>query len=428
MTDERRIPEGRLGRLARMAVAGARTGASLLMDRDGEGAAQRAAEVLGTLRGVAAKLGQMAGYVDGVIPEHQREAYETAMRTLQAAAPSSAPLAIRRRVEEQLKAPLDRLFPHWEDRPFASASIGQVHRARLPDGSEVVVKVQHPGIDAALESDLANTGLLETLLNAMGGRRINASSMFQELRTRFLEELDYSLEAQRQQRFAAIHRGDRTIRIPEVITSHSAHRVLTTRLAHGKRFDDACRASPSERRAYAETMWRFVYKGNLLGGMFNADPHPGNYLFGDDGVVTFLDFGCVQPLEGTLLTEARGLHQAALNRDEAAFAQAAARLAGTRGGHYEKMATTFIRRCFEPIFGSPYRMTRAYAAELVHLLRSQAAESRRLPDHEVTEMPPGILFLNRLNFGFYSVLARLDVEVDYAAVERAFMAEHEVKA
>src|SRR5687768_2718944 len=141
MTHERTIPQGRLGRLARLAATGARAGAAMLLDRDGDAAARRAAEVLGTLRGVAAKVGQMAGYVDGVIPDAQRDAYETAMRGLQAAAPASSARAIRRRVEEDLGAPLDTLFAHFEERPIASASIGQVHRARLPDGTDVVVKV-----------------------------------------------------------------------------------------------------------------------------------------------------------------------------------------------------------------------------------------------------------------------------------------------
>jgi len=423
MTDERNIPQGRLGRLARFAAAGARTGASLLLDRDGDGAARRAAELLGTLRGVATKLGQMASYVDGVIPDGQRDVYETAMRGLQAAAPSSSWVSIRRRVEDELHAPLESLFDAFEERPLASASIGQVHRAMLKDGTAVVVKVQHPGIDRALESDLANTGLLEALLNAMGGRRINASAMFEELRTRFMEELDYSLEAQRQEQFAQFHTGDPTVRVPGVVATHSSQRVLTSTLATGMGFEAMLQTPEAERRKYAETMWRFVYKGNLLAGMFNADPHPGNYFFGENGVVTFLDFGCVQPIHQPLLTHARVLHDSALKRDEAAFSEAARLMSGTRPGRYGDMAVKFIRRCFEPVFSSPFRMTRPYAAELLHMLRAQAAESRTLADHEVTEMPKGILFLNRLNFGFYSVLARMDVTVDYAAVERAFMAE-----
>src|SRR4051812_8074621 len=137
MSDEKKIPEGRFGRLVRLAGLGARTGASLLLSKDGRGAAEQTAEVLGTLRGLAAKVGQMASYVDGLVPEEHQAAYETALRSLRAAAPRSSVSAIRSVVEEDLKAPIAELFSSWEDEPLASASLGQVHRAKLADGRDV---------------------------------------------------------------------------------------------------------------------------------------------------------------------------------------------------------------------------------------------------------------------------------------------------
>src|SRR5262245_9447824 len=137
MTEIKKLPQGRLGRLVRYAGLGARTGASLLFSKEDaavRAAAAQAAEVLGTMRGLAAKLGQMASYVDGFVPEAHRDAYEGALRSLRTAAPTSSPQAIRAAVEEDLKAPIDELFAEWEDEPFASASIGQVHRATLSDG------------------------------------------------------------------------------------------------------------------------------------------------------------------------------------------------------------------------------------------------------------------------------------------------------
>src|SRR5215472_6083770 len=170
---ERKVPQGRLGRLARFATAGVRTGAGLLLDRSGASGAKHAADVLGTLRGLAAKVGQMASYIDGVIPEGQREAYELSMKALFSAAPRSSPALIRAQVEEELGAPMDRLFSRWLDEPLASASIGQVHVAELHDGREVAVKVQHPGITRAVESDLANAGFLEGIAAAMGWERLD---------------------------------------------------------------------------------------------------------------------------------------------------------------------------------------------------------------------------------------------------------------
>src|ERR1700735_3602531 len=134
MTDERKLPQGRLSRFARLAATGVRTGAGLLFDHDGSGTAKQAAEALGTLRGLAAKIGQMASYVDGVVPEEHRQTYETALSALRSQAPTSSPAAIRALVEEDLGAPIGDRFAEWDDVPIASASIGQVHRARLKGG------------------------------------------------------------------------------------------------------------------------------------------------------------------------------------------------------------------------------------------------------------------------------------------------------
>ena len=160
-----------MGRFVRLAGLGARTSASLLFGKSGESAAERAAEVLGTLRGVAAKVGQMASYVDGIVPEGQREAYELALRRLRDQAPTTTPAEIRALVELELGAPISQLFRDWEDEPVASASIGQVHRARLADGRVVAVKVQHSGIAQAVESDLENVGMLESVIGTVRRQR-----------------------------------------------------------------------------------------------------------------------------------------------------------------------------------------------------------------------------------------------------------------
>jgi predicted unusual protein kinase regulating ubiquinone biosynthesis (AarF/ABC1/UbiB family) len=191
----------------------------------------------------------------------------------------------------------------------------------------------------------------------------------------------------------------------------------------GVSLEEAARGAEAERRAHAETLWRFVFKGNLVGGHFNADPHPGNFLFGPDGRVSFLDFGCVEPLPADRVKHARRLHAAAVRRDEAAFREVARHILDTRPGVWEDQAIAYSRRCFEPLFGSPFRITRSYAGELVTSLREMTKGIRKLPEGESVSMPKGMLFMNRLQFGFYSVLARLDVEVDYAAVERTFYEE-----
>lgn len=422
-SNDRKLPEGRIGRLARLAGAGLRAGASLVADGDGSSAAKHAAEVFGTLRGLAAKVGQMASYVDGVVPEGQRAAYETAMKGLRAAAPTSSIEEIRRLIEEELRAPIDRLFVRFDDVPIASASIGQVHRAQLESGHEVAVKVQHPGIVKALDADLANAGILQAMVGTVVGKRFKTKEQLEVVRQRFREELDYELEAERLRMFASFHPGDRAIHLPRVHTSHSSKRVLTTDFMHGEDFDTAAAASERDRRRWAETLWRFVYKSILVHGNFNADPHPGNFLFRDDGAVVFLDFGCVQPIAETHQRRARVIHRAAMARDEAAFGEGVAALLEAKPGKLRKLAIAYTRKCFEPLFNAPYRITRPYAASLVDEMKSMAVDARKADDEEFFPMPENMVFMNRLQFGFYSVLARLDVDADYRSVERSIFGE-----
>jgi predicted unusual protein kinase regulating ubiquinone biosynthesis (AarF/ABC1/UbiB family) len=420
MTQDGRPPESRFGRFARLAAMGIRTGSSLIADRGGGRAAEHAAEVLGHLRGLAAKVGQMASYVDGLVPEAQAPAFEASLKALRAQAPRSSPEAIRAVVVEDLGAPIGTLFAEWDDEPIASASIGQVHRARLHDGREVAVKVQHPGIARAVESDLANASLLEGFVGVLGGRRFDSRAILEVIRARFREELDYAREAGHLRAFATLHAGDETVRIPALVESRSSARVLTTELARGAGFDEACAASEGERAAWARTMWRFVFKGTLVGGMLNADPHPGNYVFHDHGVVTFLDYGCIQPVVERRHHALR-IHRAALARDEDEFARAVALMVGAKPGPLEDLAVRYTRQCFRPLFESPYRITKAFAAGLVDGMRTMAKVARSTPESQFFTMPPEMLFVNRLQFGFYSVLARFDVEIDYAGVERGFL-------
>ncbi len=422
MSDEStKVPQSRLGRLARLAKLGVHAGASALRKTDGSAAAAKAAEVLGTMRGLAAKVGQMASYVDGMVPEGQREAYEASLKMLRAQAPRSSAAQIRGVIERELGAPMAELFRDFSDDALASASIGQVHVATLLDGRKVAVKVQHPNIRQAVESDLASAGILENFAALGGARRMDSKGLLEVIRTRFREELDYELEAERILAFQEIHRGDASIRIPVLVKDRSSASVLTTELVAGLTFEEACEAKEADRAAWAETLWRFVFKGNLVGGMFNADPHPGNYIFHEGGAVTFLDYGCVQLLPPATRGHAVELHRAACRGDEAQFAHFVRKVLSSRPGRQEELSVAYSRKCFEPLFDSPYRITREYAGSLVGEMHTMGKEVRALADDQVFAMPREMLFMNRLQFGFYSVLARLDVAVDYRRLEESFL-------
>jgi predicted unusual protein kinase regulating ubiquinone biosynthesis (AarF/ABC1/UbiB family) len=251
--------------------------------------AEQVAEALGGMKGAFMKLGQMASYLDVGLPDHAREA----LAELQHNAPPMSGELAAGVIERELGAAPDTLFGEWDPAPLASASIGQVHRAITPDGRAVAVKVQYPGVDEAIRSDLDAAGLVFGAMG-MAFSGFEPGPLVEEIRARVIEELDYVNEARNQQLFADFYRGHPFIHVPDVVTSLSTPRVLTTDLAEGVRFDVMATWDQDERNLAAESIYRFVFRSLYRLNAFNGDPHPGNYLFQPGGRVTFLDFGLVK--------------------------------------------------------------------------------------------------------------------------------------
>ena len=416
------VPTGRFRRLAKSTRAGAGAGAGALLGVQSRAAVQDAAQTLGELRGLAAKVGQLVGYVDGFSPERQSAVFERAMAPLQCRAPHSPPQLVRGVVEQELGHSIEHLFAEWEPQPFASASIGQVHRARLHNGLAVAVKVQHPGIVGALEADLLNASLLEGAFSKLSPRALNATEVFEFVAERFREELDYLKEADNLREFRAIHALDDSVHLPRVVDEHSRRRVLTCSFCGGESLSAAQQHPEPFREYYAETLWRFAVRSIVHAGVFNADPNPGNYLFAKDSKVVFLDFGCVQRLSGPQRDQLREMHRAACQLDETGFRRAVVEWFGACGGAYENACVRFMRQLFRPIFESPFEVNRQFVRHVVYGIQ-ELKKLMFMRDGSVMRFPPEMLLLNRLQFGLFSVLARLDVSLDYAQIAEDVLAE-----
>jgi predicted unusual protein kinase regulating ubiquinone biosynthesis (AarF/ABC1/UbiB family) len=202
---------------------------------------------------------------------------------------------VREVLEEEYEERPERVFAEIEEEAFAAASIGQVHRATLHDGTRVAVKVQYPGIADALESDVANAGILVRLAKVLAPG-LDAKAVASELRERVLEELDYEFEAQNQRAFARAYDGHPFIFVPQVHSRHSRRRVLVSDYVEGRGFDEVKELDQDERDIFGEIVFRFCFGSIYHLQHFNADTHPGNYLLMDDGRVAFLDFGMTKRL------------------------------------------------------------------------------------------------------------------------------------
>lgn len=263
----------------------------VVMDRRQAEAMRALVNGLGTMRGAAMKIGQALSVVDGgIFPEEIREDFQKALAELRDSAPTVSFDKMRKVIEQDLGGPLREHFAEFADTPMASASIGQVYRAKLHNGRDVCVKVQYPGIDKAVRADIKNLAFMTHAIKLIAPA-FDTSAMVTEIRDRIEEELDYELEAQNQRAAARLYRGHPYIVVPEVITALSGKRVLVTEFFPGRGFEEIKDADDATRNRVAEIIFRFFGSGMLRHRQFSGDPHPGNFLVGADGRVAFIDFG-----------------------------------------------------------------------------------------------------------------------------------------
>ncbi|MEU7765969.1 AarF/ABC1/UbiB kinase family protein [Nocardia sp. NPDC049190] len=246
--------------------------------------------VLGTMKGVAMKLGQMMSVLDlDLVPEDHRERFQRRLAVLRNAAPTVSFTAMRQVIEDDFGGPLDTVFREFESEPIAAASIGQVYRARLHDGRQVAVKVQYPGIDAAVRADLKNLTMFRRVLQS--ALPWVTPAVLDELRLNMESELDYQAEAATQRQISELYAGHPFIVVPRALPELSTPRVLVTEYLAGKGFEEIRQLPAAERDRIGEILYRF-YVGSLFTfNEFCGDPHPGNVLLAADGRIGFLDFG-----------------------------------------------------------------------------------------------------------------------------------------
>ncbi|HEY8379729.1 MAG TPA: AarF/ABC1/UbiB kinase family protein [Nannocystis sp.] len=260
----------------------------------------RIARTLGELKGAVMKVGQMASIAGDLLPKELADA----LRSLQREAPPVDFSVIAAQIEAELGAPPEALFRRFDPVPFASASIGQVHRATTDDGREVVVKVQYPGVDAAVDSDLVQlkfalkAGGLVKRVTGLDVKQQSLDDVFAEIRARLHEELDYCNEADNVRRFRELHRGEPHIIVPEVVGERSSQRVLTLTYEAGDRIDelDARGYSQQIRDKIGDNLFCALAAQLFVHRILHADPNPGNLAFRPNGDVVLYDYGCVKQI------------------------------------------------------------------------------------------------------------------------------------
>jgi predicted unusual protein kinase regulating ubiquinone biosynthesis (AarF/ABC1/UbiB family) len=377
--------------------------------------AERYTELLGNSKGALMKAGQMLSIVSlgPALGNDFRSIYQAALTRLRDDAPPMAPELAREVLERELARRTDSVFAEFNWEPLAAASIGQVHAARLHDGRAVAVKIQYPGAAAAIRADLKNTELLATFLGLVGGifpakLSLNLHDAAQELGDRIIEELDYRLEAANQTEFAELYRGHPFIHIPEVLGELCTDRVLTQELVQGKSWSEAQAAGQELRNDWAEAIDRFSYGSYHHFHVFNADPHPGNYLLHDDGSVSFLDFGCVKRLHGEEIESLSLVMRECLrgNVDETWRLSVEGGFFTPSGSLTAEEVFAYWREPLEMYWGEqPFTITPEYVARLIELRYSPTGSLANALQH--LSPPVAYTIMSRLDIGVMSLIAEL---------------------
>jgi predicted unusual protein kinase regulating ubiquinone biosynthesis (AarF/ABC1/UbiB family) len=303
-----KIPTSRVGRTARVGglaagqairqagthvanVARPEERRQLALERRHIEAAEQIVAALGTMKGAAMKVGQVMSFLDvGLVPEEYREEFQRKLGALRDAAPTVTFKDMRKVIEEELDDPFDEVFEDFQEEPIAAASIGQVYRAHLTDGRDVAVKVQYPGVAAAVRADMQNLGMILRVVKRIAPG-MDPKAIGEEIRNRIEEELDYELEAQNQRTLARIFRGHPFIVVPEVVSSLSRERMMVSEYVRGTGFEELKHYPQEDRDRIGEILFRFYFGCLYRHHQFSGDPHPGNSMLLDDGRMAFFDFG-----------------------------------------------------------------------------------------------------------------------------------------
>lgn len=332
------------------ALVSAPTERARLLDESHEIGARELVAALGQMRGIASKVGQMLAQTPGVLPA----AYVEKLLTLNDQAPAMGYSLVKVQVERELGKPPDVLFEEFERRPFAAASIGQVHRAKLRSGESVAVKVQYPGVAETMESDLS---VLRKMAGPLGRllKLSNMHELLEEMREGLLAELDYRREAEQLRFFREAYATNAGIEIPAVVSDLSTSRVLTMGLVRGETFTEFMARNPNseERNAFGMRLLEFTWKGELDVGRLHVDPNPGNFLWCANERLGVVDFGSVKIFSESFATHFATILHAVIEQDLPA-ADAALEQAGLVNSGSTERAWQAARRMVD-LWGRPFR-------------------------------------------------------------------------
>jgi predicted unusual protein kinase regulating ubiquinone biosynthesis (AarF/ABC1/UbiB family) len=426
MADAGNLP-GRLRRYAQVSTAVGGLAARLAGERylglplDRSRHAAELTAALGGIKGPLMKVAQLLA----TIPEALPKEYASQLAALQANAPPMGWPFVKRRMASELGPEWQRKFKSFEHEAARAASLGQVHRAQVPDGSAIACKLQYPDMGSAVEADLRQLKLVLSIYERYD-RAVSTDEIYAEIADRLREELDYLREAAHMRLYRLMLKNEAEISVPEPLPELTTRRLLSMTWLEGTPLLEIASAPLEVRNAVARTMFRAWYVPLYFYGIIHGDPHLGNYTVRADHGVNLLDFGCIRVFPPRLVKGVIDLYHA-LDRDDEVLATSAYESWGFR--NLSRSAIDVLNRWARYVYGPllddrKRRIQDAdsgiYASDIAAEVHS---ELRRLGG---VNPPREFVFMDRAAVGLGSVFLHLKAEINWHRLFRELIDDFDV--
>ncbi|HEY8290129.1 MAG TPA: AarF/ABC1/UbiB kinase family protein [Acetobacteraceae bacterium] len=381
--------------------------------------------ILGGLKGPLMKVAQFLSTVPDALPAE----YAEELAQLQSNAPAMGWSFVRRRMASELGPDWQSRFAAFNQQAAAAASLGQVHRARLPDGTDVACKLQYPDMPSTVEADLRQLRLAMAIYHRMDNA-IQHEEIYKELTERLREELDYEREAAQMRLYTLMLAGHDMVHVPVPIAGYSTRRLLTMTWLDGRPLMQRLAEDPpqDERNRIAEALFRAWYVPFYRFGVIHGDPHLGNYQVRPDGSVNLLDFGAIRVFDARFVRGVIDLFEAVRDNDDAK-AHHAYETWGFTNLSREKMSVLnlWARFLYEPL--TQDRVRRIQETDDVQFGRDVAERVHAgLKRTGGVKPPREFVLMDRSAIGLGGVFLRLKAELNWSRLFQGLIADFDAAA
>jgi predicted unusual protein kinase regulating ubiquinone biosynthesis (AarF/ABC1/UbiB family) len=371
--------------------------------------ARRVADQLATMRGAAMKVGQMLSMDTGdFLPPELTDI----LSRLREDAHIMPVEQLRASMNEAFGEEWESLFYGFDVRPLAAASIGQVHKTLSPDGREIVLKVQYPGIAESIDSDVDNIAGLLRLSNLLPDS-IDIQPILEDAKSQLRDEADYLKEAKYLTRFGELLSDDERFVLPEVLPELTRSNVLAMTYVPGEPIEALAEKPQEERDRILEALFELMFMELFELRLIQTDPNFANYLYRPHtGEIVLLDFGATRPVKAAFSNNYKKLAAAAVNSDEVKLASAAEKLGysiGESGSTYRELFVKVFDIALEPLrVPGPYDFA---ASDMVLRMSDHSEEISKY--REFWQAPPtDAIYFHRKLGGMFMLATRMKARVD----------------